>query len=282
MILTRLQQLLDQLSPSEKRATSYILIHANTITRQSIQTVAKDSESSAAAILRVCKKTGIKGFSELKILIAGETNQDSMENNEPYIIPNLEQTESEEALITKIVESGCQNIQMLPAVLDADAVRNAANQILQSGKILLLGIGASHLAAEDFLQKLLRIGLFAFCPIDEDLMLLSASQLSQKDTCVLFSYSGETPLIKKCIVEAQKHNAYCIAITRYGLSSISKLAETVLSVPASESRYRQGATLSRIDQLFVVDVLYSSLLMKLKNSKNLISDSFHVIKDAQQ
>ena len=277
MILTRLKQITPTLSPAEYKAATYILDNPYAITRQNIQALAANSKSSTGAIMRICKKIGIKGFSELKLLIAEDLSGDQTSEG-PYLIPDLEHGDSEARIIEKIISATAQNIQMIPAILDPEAVRSAAEKLLDASRILLIGIGASHIVAEDLYQKLLRIGIYSNCPMDEDLMLLSASCLTKKDVCIAFSYSGETSIIKKAVGEASRKGCFTIAITRYGTSSLTKTADCVLSVPASESTFRQGATLSRIDQLLVVDALYSSILSKMQNGISLISESFNIVR----
>ena len=78
----------------------------------------------------------------------------------------------------------------------------------------------------------------------------------------------------KAAREAKERGASVVAITRYGASALSACADIVLNVPAVESTFRQGATVSRLSQLLVVDALYSSMLIKISNPKELIAASF--------
>lgn len=277
MIITRLEQILGDLSPSEKKVAQYILDNPKETIKLSVQEIAEASMSSSAAVVRLCKHIDVKGFTELKnMLFDSLSGSDNL--SKPYYVPDFDKEADGKAIINKLVSSVCQNAQMLTAILSNKDVEKAAKLILSSKKILFIGIGASRLVALDFQQKLMRIGIVSSAPDDYDLMLLSSSGLGEDDVVVSISYSGETPIVKKATKTAKNNGAKVIAITRYGSTTLSHMADCLLNVPASESTYRQGATISRISQLMVVDVLYSTMIVLQDNSRELISKSFEMVK----
>ena len=260
MIITRLEQILGDLSPSEKKVAQYILDNPKETIKLSVQEIAEASMSSSAAVVRLCKHIDVKGFTELKnMLFDSLSGSDNL--SKPYYVPDFDKEADGKAIINKLVSSVCQNAQMLTAILSNKDVEKAAKLILSAKKILFIGIGASRLVALDFQQKLMRIGIVSSAPDDYDLMLLSSSGLGEDDVVVSISYSGETPIVKKATKTTLSHMADCL-----------------LNVPASESTYRQGATISRISQLMVVDVLYSTMIVLQDNSRELISKSFEMVK----
>ncbi|MCI7453937.1 MAG: MurR/RpiR family transcriptional regulator [Spirochaetales bacterium] len=277
MIITRLEQILGDLSPSEKKVAQYILDNPKETIKLSVQEIAEASMSSSAAVVRLCKHIDVKGFTELKnMLFDSLSGSDNL--SKPYYVPDFDKEADGKAIINKLVSSVCQNAQMLTAILSNKDVEKAAKLILSAKKILFIGIGASRLVALDFQQKLMRIGIVSSAPDDYDLMLLSSSGLGEDDVVVSISYSGETPIVKKATKTAKNNGAKVIAITRYGSTTLSHMADCLLNVPASESTYRQGATISRISQLMVVDVLYSTMIVLQDNSRELISKSFEMVK----
>jgi len=161
-----------------------------------------------------------------------------------------------------MVDTACESINSLKEVLSSSQVETAVESLFKSEKILLAGIGASALAAMDLYQKLGRLGLYASFPSEPDLQIVNACALDTNSVAVIFSYSGETKTMRQVAQQAKKAGATVIAVTRVGGNSLSKLADVVLTVPDSEALYRQGATLSRLNQLVVVDILYSSLIAR--------------------
>lgn len=277
MIITRLEQILGDLSPSEKKVAQYILNNPKDTIKLSVQEIAEASGSSSAAVVRLCKHIDVKGFTELKNMLF-DSLSGCDNSTKPYYVPDFDKEADGEAIVSKLVSSVCQNAQMLTAILSNKDVEKAAKLILSAKKILFVGIGASRLVALDFQQKLMRIGIFSSSPDDYDLMLLSSSGLGKDDVVVSISYSGETPIVKKATKTAKSNGAKVIAITRYGSTTLSHMADCLLNVPASESTFRQGATISRISQLMVVDVLYSTMIVLQDNSRELISKSFEMVR----
>jgi DNA-binding MurR/RpiR family transcriptional regulator len=70
--LIRLREVYEKLSPSEHKIAAYILQYPDEVIHLSIADLAMKSGSSQAAIVRLCKSIGFKGYQELKIQVAGD------------------------------------------------------------------------------------------------------------------------------------------------------------------------------------------------------------------
>ena len=62
--------------------------------------------------------------------------------------------------------------------------------------------------------------------------------------------------------QAKKKGCPIISLTMENENTIRSLSEIKLVVPVSERIYRQGASTSRINQLAVVDMLYSLMVSR--------------------
>ena len=60
------------LSNSESEVRDYILKNSKSVITMSTQELASKSFTSPATVIRLCQRLGLKGFSELKIMIASE------------------------------------------------------------------------------------------------------------------------------------------------------------------------------------------------------------------
>ncbi len=270
MITSRIRQILPELKKTETGIAKYILKNPEQITRQNIQATAAACGSSASAVFRFCRHIGVKGYPELKIMLAEEISGKS--NDKASFLLNQE-TNS----IFDYTKQVSDHIMLLGSVLSEDALKEAASKIVKARKVLLVGVGASYLVARDLQMKLIRVGIFTSCMEDEDLQLIGASSLNKDDVCILISYSGRTALVKKCGEESKKKGATNIVITKYGATPIYRLGDINLDIPVGEGQYREGATLSRLSQLITVDCLYSAVIAKLSDSKVRITDSFSVV-----
>ncbi|MDT4762142.1 MurR/RpiR family transcriptional regulator [Sphaerochaeta sp. PS] len=277
---TLLQQALSYLSPSEAKVATYLLEHPTLAVKQSITTLAKESGSSTAAVVRLCKRLQFEGYGSLKLALAQEVYGNSAPRNEgPYIF-DLSKAEGVGSIATMMVDTVCESITSLKGVLSSGQLEIAVELLLTRKKILLAGIGASALAAMDLYQKLGRLGMYASFPSEPDLQIVNACALDEQSVAVIFSYSGETKTMRQVAQQAKRAGATVVAVTRVGGNSLSKIADVVLTVPDSEALYRQGATLSRLNQLVVVDILYSSLIASRPDAELLLTTTWKAVSHA--
>ena len=64
----------DKLTKSENKLANYIAAHTERVIYDTIKSLGKATNTGDATIVRLCKKLGYSGFSDLKIALA----QDSM------------------------------------------------------------------------------------------------------------------------------------------------------------------------------------------------------------
>lgn len=258
------------------KVANYILQFSNKAVEENITTLAEHAETSPAAVIRLCKRLGFSGYPDLRISLAKEIYSTAPLKNSPYVF-DLENATDINDICTLMIETVTESLSSLKPVLSTKSVGLALDTICAARFILLSGIGASGLVATDFQQKLVRIGLTAFAPSDPDIQIVQACSLTKDDVAILFSYSGETDHTLRAAYQAKNAGATLIAITRIGTNSLSKLADIVLHVPDTEALYRQGATLSRINQMVVVDILYSALVSRRKDAAARIRQTWQAV-----
>jgi len=268
--LTRIKQLQRELSPSEAKVAMAILADPERVVDQTITALAASAGSSTAAITRLCKRIGLSGYADLRMDIA-KVVFSSQKRKEGPLLLDPKQMKDSRMITSSVIGAVCRNVELLEDVLDTKAVEDATLALDGANHILITGVGASGLVGADFQQKLIRLGISSMYQNDSDVQQVCASTLSKGDVCVVFSYSGNTGSMIRVASLAKEHHATLVSVTRVGTNPVSSLADIRLEVPDSETLYRQGATLSRLNQLVVVDILYASLIARRKNSLDLIS-----------
>ncbi|MFA6846321.1 MAG: MurR/RpiR family transcriptional regulator [Sphaerochaetaceae bacterium] len=274
--LTLVKHVKPHVSPSEAKVADYILGNAQRIPEMNITELARESGASTGAVIRLCKSLGIKGYSELKIMLAKDVFGSSEHVHGPLLF-DLQKAGTTENLTSLMVDTVIESISALKAVLNSQQVAQAVRIIDSASSVLCCGIGASGLAAMDLYEKLIRLGIISFCPNESDLQLVHASALNSTSACLVFSYSGEKSEMCQVAEQAKKAGATVIAISRIGGNSLSKIADINLSVPDNEAIFRQGATLSRLNQMVVVDIIYSSLICRRDTSSEYIKNTYQAV-----
>lgn len=250
--LVRIEELQSQLKPSERKVADYILDHPAEIITYSVQKLASLANVSEATIVRFSRTMQCKGFQELKLQIAYDLNEYSDKNSYDEIVVNG----SARSLIQSISQNNMQSIQDTLSVLSEDEVEYAVRHLRQARKIAVYGIGASAVIAEDFRQKITRIGRWCEAGFGFDSQATISANLTDEDVVLGISNSGQTEDIIQSLSIAKDNGANVISLTKFGQNPVSKLADCNLYARSLESSIRSGAMSSRISMLNVVDILY--------------------------
>lgn len=183
------------LTDTEIEIADFILEHKSDVINDSAQSLAQKTMTSPAAVIRFSKKVGFSGFSQLKIELAKNLANDSMEFDnllDPY--------EHMESLMKKAYRSNIQTIEKTYGLIDSTVIERVAQEIISCRNIYLFGIGSSGIVCEDFQHKLLRIGKTSIYYTDTHLQLTAVPNMQKGDLAFFVSYSGKT----KEIVTAAK------------------------------------------------------------------------------
>jgi len=272
--ISLIQEILSACSDSERKAADFILARPEVVVFCTIAELSRQSASSAPAIVRLCKRAGVSGYRELQMLLAKDLY--SAPGDKAPELPDiqLEAGMSVASIADEAVRRSKEGLDRLLDILNTEAVGSAVDRIRRSRIVYLFGAGASNLVAQDLAQKLQRLGLAVYSSPDPEMQLTSACAMTDQDMAIAFSWSGETSSVVAAVVEAKKSGAWVAAVTRMGSSQLARQADCLLAVPAIESTFRLGATVSRIAQLTVVDILYTALVSRdLERSLPLIERS---------
>jgi DNA-binding MurR/RpiR family transcriptional regulator len=248
------------LSEAEKKVAEYVLAEPKKTLHYNVAELARKSGSSQAAVVRFCKRIGVRGFADFKLRLARDVFQDRDERFLPDL--ELESGAPAQSVIRNIIGTTQRSLSRLAELLDPRLVDEAVELIVTSSLTALFGVGASGVVAYDFYQKLLRIGLPSSCTADTDLQITAAASLRPRNLAFIVSYSGETASMLEAARQARARGVGVITLTMDGPNRLRDLSDVPLLVPVSERLYREGAMMSRATQLAVVDILYSVIVSR--------------------
>ncbi|MFD2672628.1 MurR/RpiR family transcriptional regulator [Marinicrinis sediminis] len=257
-ILHTIQELLPTLQGKDKDLAAYILAHPKPLTQMSITEVARQSGASPATITRFCKSLHFAGFPDLKVKLSSDLASRSVSNS----YQDLVEGNTLPAIIQAIEANHIRSIMDTTQLIEPEQWELVIERLLEARRIDLYGVATSGLVAQDFYQKLVRIGKPAAAFTDTHMQITSASSLTEEDVAFVISYSGETPEMIDALRCAKDNGAYTISLTKYGSSPLSQLADIALFTSSLESGMRRGDMASRIAQLHVIDILFTGLTTK--------------------
>jgi len=255
-ILHALSSHLETLPPQERRLGEYILKSPASVIHLGITELAYTCGISPSTVTRFCKTFHFKGFPDFKMKLAGElAHQPSHAQYQDVIAGN-----DLHKIVQAMEANHLASITDTTRLLDMNELRRAVDALCKAGRIDLYGVATSSIIAQDFYQKLVRIGKHATAFADSHMQITSASSLGNGDVAFAVSYGGETPETIDALRCAKDSGALTISLTQYGSNTLTSLADISLFSSSLEEGMRRGDMASRIAQLHVIDILFTGMV----------------------
>ncbi|WAH37178.1 MurR/RpiR family transcriptional regulator [Alicyclobacillus dauci] len=249
--LVRLEESIPSLPESEARIAKYILDHPAEFVNMTVQDLAQSSSGSPAAVVRLWKSLGFDGYHDFKLRVASDLQSKSQTK---YV--ELASGSSFGNILHSVEDSNIHSIQNTLRLLKESDVEKTVQALFQARTTVTMGVGASGVVADDIAQKLMRIGLPVNNARDFHEGAMLAAQLHEHDVFLAVSYSGTTSDVFEVAEIAKENQATVIALTRFGDTPLSRLADVCLYVSAVEPTVRVAATASRIAALVLIDTVF--------------------------
>jgi DNA-binding MurR/RpiR family transcriptional regulator len=260
-ILSAIEDNKDVLNRQEQVLATFIVDHAQQVVRLGIKELAEKSKTSSATISRFCKTFHFQGFTDFKMKLTAELATQPIEQSYQDIVAG----NPLDKIIAAIEANHISSISDTTRLLDRKQLDLALQALRHARQIDLYGVATSSLVAQDFYQKLVRIGKRTTAFSDPHMQITSASNLKPGDVAVAISYSGETYDTIQSLLCAKEQGATTISLTKYGSNHLSDLSDIKLFTSTLEEGMRRGDMASRIAQLHVIDILFTGL----------VSEDFH-------
>lgn len=197
----------DVLNGTERKIVQYMVANIDQVANMTIQELADSQFVAPNTILRMCKKLGFSGYSELKMAIRLELSEGN----------TTTPTMSIDHLIVKT-----------KTLLSMQAVEDIARIIDSSEKIIVLAMGLSRISAQELVMRLQHIGEDVHLYTDPHVMYFNARKLTEKDAVIVVSVSGETEQPVKASYIAKQQGAKVISLTGLSQNRISKISDIQL------------------------------------------------------
>ena len=246
--LLQAQLMYNSMGKSEKKVADWLFSHSGEMLPYSISDLAFKCDSSEATIVRFSKRLGLNGYSDLKLMLAKETDK-------KVILPTITDEDDCFSIFEKVCNDAYMSLERTKKTLNPEAMTDAARVISESRRVVLIGLGTSASVAEDASNKLLRAGCNSASYSDTHMQAVAVSQLKRGDTLIGVSQSGSSKDIVEAMKIAGAHGATTIALTSKERSPIARAADIVLLTDTEETRHSTLGLNSHISRLIVIDAL---------------------------
>lgn len=276
--LIRIRQRYPGFAQSDKKLADFILAQPDEARHLSSQQLAAEAGVSQSSVVKFAQKLGFKGFPALKLALS----EALASNPHPQSVPVHNQIRGDDPLRLVGEKLIKDNVSAMHASLDINTeekLRESIGLLRSARRIVVTGIGASGLVAQNFSWKLMKIGLNAVAEQDMHALLATVQAMTNDDLLLAISYSGERREINLAADETLRVGGKILAITGFSPNALQQRASHCLYTIAEEQATRSAAISSTSAQMMLTDLLFMGLVQQdLEHAPDRIRHSEALVK----
>lgn len=258
--LIRIRQRYPDLAQSDRKLADYLLAQPDTARHLSSQQLAAEAGVSQSSVVKFAQKLGFKGFPALKLALS----EALASNPNPHSVPVHNQIRGDDPMRLVGEKLIKENVAAMHATLDVNSeekLLESVTMLRHARRIVITGIGASGLVAQNFAWKLLKIGINAVVERDMHALLATVQALAPEDLLLAISYSGERRELNLAADETLRAGARS-GHYRFSPNALQQRATRCLYTIAEEQATRSAAISSTHAQMMLTDLLFMALVQQ--------------------
>lgn len=250
----------NQMTAVDKKIANYLLEQQNNIKKLSAHCIASQLYTHPSMITRFCQKLGFKGYTDFQEAYIEEieykqTHFQQVDPNYPF-----NQQDKNIVIANKMGQLYHEIVNDTLSLMKHDQLQNVIDALYKSEIIYVYSAGIQADLAQTFKEKMLKIGKNVVIEIRMNELFYRASFCNQNCLFIIISYSGELESELRGVRKLKERNIPLLAITTYGKSTLSKMADFVLYVSTREKLIQNLGDFSmNISTLLILDILYVSI-----------------------
>lgn len=255
-LLSRIQALLPELPPSERRVAELVLHRPVEVISAPISQLALWSEVSQPTVIRFCRRLKCAGLTGFKLQLAGDLGAGI-----PFVHASLAPGDSLRQLIGKVFDHAAAGLSRGREALRPETLGQAIEALDRASRIECWGLGNSGVTAQDAQMKLFRLGTPTLACTDSQMQRVAAVLLPGDAVVLAISNSGRTRPLLEAAALVRRSGATLIALTR-SQSPLADAADILLPADVQENPEVYAPMVSRLVHLAIIDVLTVALALR--------------------
>ncbi|WP_166082266.1 MurR/RpiR family transcriptional regulator [Erysipelothrix anatis] len=249
----------ENFSKGEELIAEFIIQLGERIEFYSAREIAKETYSSPATVLNLCKKIGINGYNNFKKQYLKEfkyINQQfgSVSANMPF-----DKNDNAVVIVNKITSLYLETINDTQSIMNFEHLKKSVFEIAKSRSVHLYSYGTALNSAESFKEKMIKIGKPVYISSNLNYQKYEVNTLSSDDFVIFISYTGETKSIIEMAKTCLRKGIPFLTITSFGGNSLCTISNLNLYISTRENLNRNIANFtSNLSINFILDLLFSN------------------------
>lgn len=259
----------------EKKIANYIIKDHTQVINMTIGELADACGTSVATVSRFCRKCGVDGFHQLKIMLAKEIADSG--TGMP-VSNHISRTQIGQSL-QNILANKIDEIRQTISLIDEKQLNTILDYIKSARIVQFVAVGNTIPVALDGAFKFNEIGIKAAAGTIWETQLAFSLSLGRDDVMIAISNSGESRQVVKMVQQAKENNVVTVGITNNPNSSVGKCVDYHIQTATRERLFSNEICFSRVSAMTVVEVLYLFLTVGQERSYDRMSRCESLIAD---
>ena len=255
-VLEKLQQK-KGFTPSECGIAEYLLAHRDELAGLTIQILARETYSSNATIIRMCKSLGFSGFRELRMALVKEQEAARyVVGTTDYTTP-FRPTEPSAVVANRIYSLYKNTMDEVQAQLDMEVLEQIARTMMQAQRVFLFGLGDVKLTLHSFMNKMVKIDQFPILATENGEETSIALYLTRRDCAVFVTYSAQHESFAECLQQLKQHQVPIIVLTANPDCELVRASKLRVIVPDLEREDKIATFYSQLTFEYLLNLIFA-------------------------
>jgi DNA-binding MurR/RpiR family transcriptional regulator len=259
--LLRIRQRYQGLAQSDKKLADYLLLQPDTARHLSSQQLANEAGVSQSSVVKFAQKLGYKGFPALKLALS-EALASQPESPSVPIHNQIRGDDPLRLVGEKLIKENTAAMYATLNVNSEEKLHECVTMLRSARRIILTGIGASGLVAQNFAWKLMKIGFNAAAVRDMHALLATVQASSPDDLLLAISYTGVRRELNLAADEMLRVGGKVLAITGFTPNALQQRASHCLYTIAEEQATNSASISACHAQGMLTDLLFIALIQQ--------------------
>jgi RpiR family transcriptional regulator, carbohydrate utilization regulator len=254
--LQKISTIYTELPRVQQQIADFILNNPAKVVKCSISELSKLTEAkSEASVVKFYRTLGFTGYNDFKIQLA----QELASNMFYHSYDDINFDDSASVIKMKVFQGAIATLNTNAQYDNTEAYVKACNLMLHAKRIILLGYATSAALCYYASFRFTELGFNCHFSSDSHINAAVLVRPNPDDLVFCVSHSGETSDLIKPLKNLAQPVLPIILVTGSHESTLSRLADVVLSTKSDETLLMTDAMNSRIAQLCTIDALFSML-----------------------
>ncbi len=274
-VMDTIHILYDSFFEQEKKIANYIIQNHTEAINQTIGELAETCGTSVATVSRFCRKCGVDGFHQLKIMLAKEIADSS---TDLPVSNHISRTQIGQSL-QNILANKIDEIRQTISLMDEKQLNQILDYIKSARIVQFVAVGNTIPVALDGAFKFNEIGIKAIAGTIWETQLAFSLSLGRDDVMIAISNSGESRQVVKMVREARLNHVVTVGITNNPNSTVGQSVDYHIQTATREKLFLNEICFSRVSAMTVIEVLYLFLTVGQERSYDRVSKCESLIAD---